>query len=66
MDLVLQSEVEGEILNALVGVDLDFGSIFISLQVLDDIREPDRQTIVPGGTQSHAFLNFNKHGFKGK
>lgn len=50
MDLVLQSEVEGEILSALVGVDLHFGSIFISLQVLNDIREPDRQTIVPGGT----------------
>lgn len=62
MNLVLESEVKSEILNVFVGVDLHFGCVIVGLQVLDDIREPDRQTIVPVGRESNAyFLNVNKY-----
>lgn len=52
MDLVLQREVEGEALNAFVVVDLHFGRVFVGLQVLDDIREPDGQTIISAITET--------------
>lgn len=51
VNLVLQSEVKGEAFNSLVVVDFHFGGIFICLEVLDDIREPDGQTIIPASTQ---------------
>lgn len=47
MDLVLQREVEGEVFDALVVVDLHSGGVLVSLKVLDDVREPDRQAVVP-------------------
>lgn len=46
--LVLQSEVEGEIFNALIVVELHFRGILIRLKVFDDIREPDWQAVIPG------------------
>lgn len=48
MDLVLQREVEGKIFDAFVVVDLHLRGILIRLEVFDDIREPDRQAIIPG------------------
>lgn len=47
VDLVLQSEVEGEVFNAFVRVNLHSGGVLIGLKVLDDIREPHRQPVVP-------------------
>lgn len=40
MDLVLQSEVEGEVFDAFVVVNLHSGGVVVCLKVLDDIREP--------------------------
>ena len=48
MDLVLQGEVEGEVLDALVVVGLHPGGVLVGLQVLDDVREPDGEPVVPG------------------
>lgn len=48
MYLVLQGEVEGKIFDAFIAVDLHLRGIFIRLEVFDDIREPDRQAIIPG------------------
>lgn len=47
MDLVLQGEVEGEVLNALAVVDLDPGGVLIGLEMLDDIREPHGEPVEP-------------------
>lgn len=52
MYLVLQGEVKGEVFNALVVVDLHFGGILICLKVFDDIREPNRQAIIPADKTS--------------
>lgn len=46
--LVLQGEVEGKIFDPFVVVDLHLGGVLVGLEVLDDIREPDRQAVVPG------------------
>lgn len=46
--LVLQGEVEGKIFDAFIVVDLHLRGILIRLEVFDDIREPDRQAIIPG------------------
>lgn len=48
VNLVLQGEVEGKIFDAFIVVDLHLRGIFIRLEVFDDIREPDRQAIIPG------------------
>lgn len=52
MDLVLQREVEGKALNAFIVVDHHFGCIFIGLQVFDDIRKPDGQTVISAITET--------------
>ena len=52
MNLVLQSEVKGKAFNAFILVDLHFSGIFIRLQVLDDIREPDGQAIISAVTKA--------------
>lgn len=46
--LVLQGEVEGEIFDPFVVVDLHLRGVLIGLEMLDDIREPDRQAVIPG------------------
>lgn len=48
MYLVLQGEVEGKIFDPFVVVDLHLRGVLVGLEVLDDIREPDRQAVVPG------------------
>ena len=48
VDLVLQGEVEGEVFDALVVVDLHSGGVVVGLEVLDDVREPDGEPVVPG------------------
>lgn len=48
VDLVFQGEVEGEILDALVVVNLDSGRVLVGLEVLDDVREPDGESVEPG------------------
>lgn len=48
MDLVLQGEVEGEVLDAFVVVDLHSGGVLVGLQVLDHIWEPHGQPVEPG------------------
>lgn len=48
MYLVLQGEVEGEIFDPFVVVDLHLRGVLVGLEVLDDIREPDRQAVIPG------------------
>lgn len=45
--LVLQREVKSEVLDALVVVDLHPRCVLVRLKVLDDVRKPDRKTIVP-------------------
>lgn len=45
--LVLQGEVEGEVLQALVAVDLHPGGVLVGLEVLDDVGEPHRESVVP-------------------
>lgn len=47
MDLILQREVEGEVLNALAVVDLDPGGVLIGLEMLDDVREPHGEPVEP-------------------
>lgn len=49
--LVLQGKVEGKVFNAFVVVDLHLRGILIGLKVFDDIREPDRQAIIPATTR---------------
>lgn len=46
--LVLQGEVEGKIFDPFAVVDLHLRGVLVGLEVLDDIREPDRQAVVPG------------------
>lgn len=53
--LVLQGEVEGEVFNLFIVVDLHFGGILICLKVFDDIREPNRQAIIPASEQNRVF-----------
>lgn len=48
VNLVLQGEVEGEIFDPFVVVDLHLRGVLVGLEVLDDIREPDRQAVIPG------------------
>lgn len=48
MYLVLQGEVEGKIFDPFAVVDLHLRGVLVGLEVLDDIREPDRQAVVPG------------------
>lgn len=50
MDLVLQGEVEGEVLDAFVVVDLHSGGVLVGLKVLDHIREPHGEPVEPGQT----------------
>ncbi len=52
MDLVLQGEVEGKVFNAFVVVNLHSGGVLVSLKVLDDIREPHREPVEPGHSNS--------------
>lgn len=41
MYLVLQGEVKGYVFNAFIVVYLHFRGVLISLEVFDNIREPD-------------------------
>lgn len=50
--LVLQGEVKGNIFDAFIVVDLHLRGILIRLEVFNDIREPDRQAIIPGVRES--------------
>lgn len=52
MDLVLQGEVEGEVLDALVVVNLHPGGVLVGLQVLDDIWEPHGEPVEPAHSDS--------------
>lgn len=52
VDLVLQGEVEGEVLDAFVAVGLHLGGIVVCLKMLDDVREPHRQAVVPASTHT--------------
>lgn len=56
VDLVLQGEVEGEVLDAFVAVGLHLGGIVVCLKMLDDVREPHRQAVVPGSTDTHSVV----------
>lgn len=50
VDLVLQGEVEGEVLNAFAVVDLHPGGVLIGLEMFDDIGEPHRKPVEPAHT----------------
>lgn len=52
MDLVLQGEVEGEVLDALAVVNLHPGGVLVGLKVLDDIREPHGEPVEPAHSDS--------------
>jgi len=61
VDLVLQREVEGEVLNAFVGVDLHPGGVVVGLEVLDDVGEPHREPIVPVNRHTHTHTHTHTH-----
>lgn len=52
MDLVLQGEVEGEVVDALAVVNLHPGGVLVGLKVLDDIREPHGEPVEPAHSDS--------------
>lgn len=52
VDLVLHGEIEGEVLDAFVAVGLHLGGIVVCLKMLDDVREPHRQAVVPASTHT--------------
>lgn len=56
--LVLQGEVEGEIFDPFVVVDLHLRGVLIGLEVLDDIREPDRQAVIPGAQRCQEMRSY--------
>lgn len=56
VDLVLHGEIEGEVLDAFVAVGLHLGGIVVCLKMLDDVREPHRQAVVPGSTDTHSVV----------
>lgn len=58
--LVLQGEVQGKIFDALIVVNLHLGGILVRLEVFDDIREPDRQAIIPGVRESSVTSKMKK------
>lgn len=47
MDLVLQGEVKGEVLDAFVVVDLHSGGVLVCLKVLDHIWKPHGEPVEP-------------------
>lgn len=51
MDLVLQGEVEGEVLDPFAVVNLHSGGILVSLKVLDHIWEPHGEPVEPGNNR---------------
>lgn len=46
MDLVLQSEVEGQVLHFLLNEDFSAWVVLLLLEVFDHVREPHGQAIV--------------------
>ena len=57
VDLVLQGEVEGEVFDAFAVVDLHSGGVLVGLKVLDDVREPHREPVEPGHSNSFWFIS---------
>lgn len=49
VDLVLQGEVEGEVPDLLAGEEFGARGVLDVLQVLDHVREPNRQPVVAAG-----------------
>lgn len=60
VDLVLQGEVEGEVLDAFAIVDLHPGGVLVGLKVLDDVREPNGESVEPEHNQKASVVTCDR------